>query len=96
MFWLLLQTQDKRFSHQSNIYRSYNGSSPLNATQPHSPTQEQPSARSPEDPSRTGCNLQPAADGRHLLKTPAGSILVTFLIAVMAAKMHMPTVRANR
>ncbi len=32
----------------------------------------------------------------YLLKTPAGSMRVTFRIAVMAAKMHMPTVSANR
>jgi len=33
---------------------------------------------------------------RHLLNTPAGSILVTFRIAVMAAITHMPTVSANK
>ncbi len=32
----------------------------------------------------------------YLLKTPAGSIRVTLRMAVMAAKMHMPTVSANR
>lgn len=32
----------------------------------------------------------------YLLNTPAGSMRVTFRIAVMAAKMHMPTVSANK